>query len=99
MSRTEKIVAMRKDGSTYSEIADAVVCSNQTVYQTLFRAGLVKSGKNRSKLSDEQKAEIVELRRTDPSEWTYMNLSVRFSCQPPTINKILRAAGLTKKRA
>ena len=95
MSRDETIIQMRKDRATYSKIMSFVQCSQQVVYRTLFRAGMINTGR-RSKLSEEQKSEIIQLRTDDPTTWTYMGLSVRFQVSCPVINKILRNAGLTK---
>jgi transposase len=96
--RTEKIIAMRTNGASYAEIAREVSVSNNTVYQTLARAGLISKSKGR-KLSTEQRQEIIDLRTTDPREWTYMALAIKFDVQPPTINKILRSAGLVKTKS
>lgn len=95
--RTEKIISMRTEGASYAQIALEIPCSNNTVYQTLARAKMISKNAKRG-LSEEQREEIVSLRLENPSEWTYMALAIKFNTAPPTINKILRAAGLVKTK-
>ena len=76
---------------TYKALQLRFNCSQQTVYQALWLAGLTGKGGARKRISSDQRDRVVELRLEGK---TYMEISFEVGISQPSVNKILRAAGL-----